>query len=516
MKTLLLTIFIALFYGCSDQKHFKVLPTGPIKHHLIALARTNNGIRVRGFAKATPSGTQILCETGKTKGQTISGANGSFNLPLGGADPQANSAQLTFDVAGKSYVQTYQVKNLSSSLQNIAKEAFSTEKELSALDFIHDQRVAILSAQASLVQIFDIDQYWQIQQVNKSILLARDNDPMPFSLVTRKNFAVVSMWNSHEITVLDLNRAQVIASAKVKDDKDKLYVFDLKHSLSVITPIDADDSGKKDTTIHKSMARNAESILALDDTHFLVSFVNYYQFEIPSLAQKSVVGPGVIALMSLVNNQLKTNDRKVLPCKNPRYFTSKDKYNVYVTCCGAFVNVGQSTVSSNEAGLVRLKLSADYSSFSIDHHIPLPFAPAEPDFVDGRMIIPHNYKNELVDIDENAVAINAADTKKLKSKASFTLASHWHDKILFIADASGKLIAYSLDEGFLPFPFTEPIVINKAIDEKVGLNIKAIYFRHKINKLDLKTDYAPGYGAWVLSDVHHRIFPLDFLAVLGP
>jgi hypothetical protein len=519
MKRLFFTAVILFFLGCHPEPStFKKLKSGPIKHHLVVLAKTNASVKVRGFSGATPARTQVYAEVGRVNDRITSNADGSFMLLLNNVDQTVKVAELTFTVTGKPYTEAYDIKDLSYALRSIAKKEMSTDKEIDAIDFVGG-KAAILSSQASLVRTFAIDQYFALNnKVDKAILLKPANNVpyFPRSIAGIGSNIIVSLAETHEVGLLDPATERILDTSKVKDNTGQVFRFDIAPPLSVSQPIDADDSGVKNTNIARSVPYQTEALIALNDTDFLASFVNYYQYEFNGL--KSVVGPGVIALFTLDNGVIKTKDRKVLPCKNPRYFSLKDDKTVWVTCVGAYANVGTDALTSTDAGLVRLKLAPDNSSFSIEHHIPLSnFTPEEPAVLGRKIVVPRAENNSLAVLDESAAGLFPADIKEEKShsKRRFTFASHWHDDVFFLGDASGTLVAFSLSEGYFPFPFIEPIPLNINIDEKIGLRPQKIFFRHKVEKYDITT-HKEGFNAWVPSAVHHKIFPLDFLAVFGP
>lgn len=525
MKNLLITSILSGFIilqSCAKHETFKELPQGPINHHLIVLAKIKDGVRARGFSGATPAGTEVFCEVGKiNSGKVTSNGDGSFTVDLANTDPSIKHGEFTFTINRKPYQQGYEIKDLSkTALAHIAKDAFATEKEVDSISFFGDQ-VAILSSDAALLSTFAVDHHWSLaKQPTKAILLNQSNpEALGARMVhVRGAHAVVPLFAKSELLLVDLTKESV-DKVRLRDKADKLYLFNVTPPLTVQNPIDADDSGHASTTISRTAAQNAEAVFAVDDHHYLASFVNYYQNADPSKGTQSVVGPGLVALLFLKDDKLTTLDVKTMPYKNPSYFVPKDDLTIWVSCSGPWANDGSGVLKSSDAGLVRLKIAADLTSFSIDHRIPLnDFSPAEPALVDTKLIIPHLLSNEIAVIDEAAVALFDADRKKpiYHREFNFTFATHWHDDIVFLGDNQGTLVAYSLSESYFPFPFTEPIKLNPDIDPKVPSGPQKLLFRHKVEKIDPKTDYPTGYNAWVISAIQQKIIPLDFLAVFGP
>ena len=77
-----------------------------------------------------------------------------------------------------------------------------------------------------------------------------------------------------------------------------------------------------------------------------------------------------------------------------------------------------------------------------------------------------------------------------------------------LGDQSGAIVAYSLSEGFFPFPFSEPIITS--LEQQIKLVPSQVIMRHK------SQEYQPGYSAWVVSHWQNKIIPLDFLKIFGP
>ncbi len=160
---------------------------------------------------------------------------------------------------------------------------------------------------------------------------------------------------AHEVAFIGKTDEKLKHSAKVQDDLGATFHFNLPTPLTLKNPLDVELNGTPTTNITTSAARNPETLIALDNQNILASFSNYYQFEDDKLAQKAVVGPGVVAIMGMHDGKLKTLARLVLPYKNPRYFLLKDKEQVWVVCSGAFANVGNANMTSSDAGILRLK-----------------------------------------------------------------------------------------------------------------------------------------------------------------
>ncbi len=166
-----------------------------------------------------------------------------------------------------------------------------------------------------------------------------------------------------------------------------------------------------------------------------------------------------------------------------------------------------------------LRIASDKKSITIERQIPLTdFAPAMMATVAGKLVIPRSDKNEIAVIDETATAVVPADIKPatFHRQFSFTFAKHWYDKIVFLGDSRGTLVAYSIDEGYFPFPFVEPIIINPQVAESVGVRPQTIYFRHQEQNFDIAQKSPRGFSAWIVSDTQWKIFPMDFLEVFGP
>jgi hypothetical protein len=515
--SMLLTI---VCFGCSSDPQFKKLPDGPIKHHLIALGRTHEGLIAQGFASSTPPNTEINLAVKEKNARTISLADGSFYLSMKDADKEVTTGHFTFTVPGDILEQTYEIRDLAVALSAISKEPFALDKEVDALSFFNNH-VAILSSRASLLQVFDLDEYFRIPSMPvNSILLNKDNPILlfPSSLAGLEDYVMVSLNLSHEVGLVDLKNSQVLKKAFVEDDQGQIFRTRLFSPLRVRRAIDAANTGTPATTITQTMARNPEAVFALDSHHFLVSFTNYFQYEDERFGDKAVVGPGIIALMSFENGKIITKAHAILNFKNPRYFVPKNRDEIWVVNAGAYKNIGKKNFTSKHAGLVRIQVSTDRNSFTVVHEIPLDFGPAPIAVLDKTLVIPEFEGNAIYVVNENANRITPSDKKtpNFHQAFAFTFATPWLLDLIFLGDKNGRLVAFNVKHSaFFPFPFIEPIFINTKIHEKIGLRPEMVYFRNQITSSPL-TSCPMGYNAWVVSRVHQQIYPLDFLAVFGP
>jgi hypothetical protein len=504
--------------SCAKEHVFKKLPDGPVNHHMIVLAKVKDGAKLRGFAGATPPGTEIACAIKNAKGKTKSSADGSFVLEIANTDPHEQSGTITFNSAGVISEKTYTIKNLPDALKNITDTPFTTDKEIDSIEFV-GSNAYILSSQGALVQSFAIDQQWRLSpKSTMAFLLNRDAYVAIGARMIKSmgDMLLAPLFNTHEIAVVDRQTGGLIAKSRLKNDTNQLHIFPVNPNLTVKTPIDADGVNAS-TNISKTAARNAEAVVAIDKSHFLVSFDNYFQFADASTGREAVVGPGIIGLMALENNQLKTIATMVLPYKNPSQFVKKDDLTFWISCSGVWQH-NQGGFTSSDAGLVRIAVNADFTGMSLTNSISLDsFSPAPIALVGSKLIVPRSWGNDIAVIDESATTITESDKKthSYHRPFNFTFATNWHDGIIFLGDNQGSLIAYSLTEGFFPFPFVEPIYFYKDADKKLALGPLKLYFRHSAEGYDIQTTHKDGYDAWVTTAVH-RLLPLDFLAVFGP
>lgn len=510
MKHKIFLLAILLITGCSS-KVFKKLPEGPIDHHLIVVAKVNDGIKAKGFSSSTPKNTSIMCTVGEKSGSAVSNADGSFELTIN--DLEAKFVDLIFNVDNKDYVVGYEVKDLSERLGQIAHSPFSIGKEIDFLSFI-DKKALILSSNAASISIVDISDQWILSdKIKSSVLLNPDGKTNIGARMVEAlgDKALVSFSLTHEISLIDTKNNEVLSKTRLKDASGALFTFKNPVTLTVKDAIDADGSGPK-TSISTSFAHSPEAIFAIDDQYFLATFSNYYQFL--DNDNDSVVGPGIVALMSIKGGELITHQIELLTYKNPMYFFADDQ-DIWITCAGAWHKQSSGIYQSHDAGITKIKLSADKNSFTVGHNISLgDFSPAEPVVVKNKIIIPHSQFNDIAVIDSNASNITANDMIEAKFPRSFnfSFASLWHDDVVILGDNLGSLVAYSLSEGFFPFPFIEPITIDPKL---LPPRLHKLYFRNRVLKTPIK-DMPAGFSAWAVSYNQAKIFPLDFLMVFGP
>lgn len=524
MKSLLIAIVSIVGLGltsCGDKPAFKPLPTGAIHHHLIVVAKIDGGVKARGFTGATPAKTEVFCGVGSKNHSVVSNDDGSFNLFVADTDQDIGYAELDFKTREKSFQVAYTIKHLPTSLGEVSQKAFETEKEVDSFAFMERERVAILSSQAALVRTFRINEHFALENEPQSaVILNREN---PEALGARMiaqvgDYLLSPLFMTHEIALIDIDNKKTLQRTRLLDNAKKPHLFDIIPPLVVKTAIDADGSGKTTTVINKSMAHNAEAIFPLDATHFLATYSNYFQFADFTTKQNSVVGPGIVALLRIENGVIKTSHVAALNFKNPQHFATLDNKEVWVTCTGDWNFKSADVMESHSAGIVKLKIADDFSSFSVDHEIDLKdFSPAEPVLLGNKIVIPRSWNDEVAVLDQSATRIGKTDKRVIKfhRPVAFTFASHWHDNVVMLGESQGSLIAFDLETGFFPFPFVEPIILNKSIGANVALTPIKVYFRHAVEKTNFSSEYRAGFDAWVITAVQ-RVYPLNLLSVFGP
>jgi len=477
MKNIIIfaSLSLLLLSACKEQTKFKILPQGPIQHQLIVAAKTATSVRVRGFAGATPAGTNVYFEVGTAHASVVSNPNGSFNFELPHADLSVSNGEFNFTMPDKKHTrERYELKNLSEALSLVAHEALNTVPEISFVR-IQNNEAFILSEEKAFLRRIPINSDWTLAtDAREDILLNPhiNESPSPQMVDARKHHAVVSLFNSGELSLVELSTNKLINN------------FKLPHNQT----------------------NSAQSVLVLDDTNYLVSFVNFKQ----NPQDKSYTyGPGVLALVEIKNNALQLNQTLILPsCKNPYDLKAKNSQELWVSCRGG--------ENISDAALIKLNVSSDMKDIKIIHTQKLDnFAPGEFEIIGDTLVIPELWGNRLLVLKENNMNIQAIEAQYSR-KFNFTTATHWHEDIVMLGDANGALVAYSLSEGFFPFPFSEPINITKQPNPQIPFVPNQIIMRHAStnNKLDL--DYPVGFSAWVVLHRQNQIIPLDFLKIFGP
>lgn len=513
MKKLLITLLSIIYLSaCGDDKtQFKILPNGPIKHQYIVMAKTKNGIRAKGFQGATPPNTPVFFEVGTKNKRVVSSAEGGFDAEIELAS-LPERGDLTFTINGTLYYSNYQVKDLSEKLPSVAKKPFKTDLEIDHISF-QGSEATLLSSNAALVSVHHVDTTWTLNKhPSKTILLNPKAEAKlgPRMAARLGNYAVVPFFGTSELALLNLSANSLSQKSRLMDKNGALYLFENKPPLAVRHPINA-DGNTVSSTIARSYAHAPETIHVINDNSFLVAFTNYYQFADSSKGDKAVIGPGLIALIMIENNTLRTKDIIELPYKNPQHFVQKSATEVWISCSGSYRDVNVSPLASDGAGLAKLTIAKD--KLSISHQIALTdFTPGEPAIVNNKLVIPHAWGNQIAVIEETATALTTASLKthSYHRPFSFVLAQHWHDDIVFLTTHDGNIVAYGVAEGFFPFPFTEPMKLNRSQDKKMVINPMQLFIR------DYSQTYQPGYSVWALSPSENLIIPLDLMEIFGP
>ena len=166
-------------------------------------------------------------------------------------------------------------------------------------------------------------------------------------------------------------------------------------------------------------------------------------------------------------------------------------------------------MKTNDAGLVLLSFADDKQSLTKKRELPLKdFIPAQPAFIKDTLIVPESYGQRIALIEENTTdALSKVKEPKYHRPLLFRFAKHWHDDVVFLGEQQG-LVAFSLSEGFFPFPFNELMPLDKKQKDGVVFGPSKMLFRPDAN--------GPGFSAWVLSMLQSRIVPLDLMEIFGP
>lgn len=465
--------------ACQQENKFKILPPGPINHHLIVAAKTPMSVKARGFAGATPAGTTVYFEVGPEHASVISNPDGSFNLELSKADLNSTYGEFNFTMPDKkNAIQRYELKNISEALSLVADTALDAPAEISFVN-IHNNEVLILSEQAALLRRIKINGDWTIDLSSQQNILLNPkilNNPSPQIVDASKNHAVATLFNSGELSLIDLKANKLINNFKLPNNQ----------------------------------TNSAQRVMALDDVNYLVSFVNF------SFTKDSFnFGPGVLALIEIKDDSINLKQTLNLPCKNPYDFKFENSKELWVSCRGVETQVEKQKKIS-DAAMIKLSLAPDMKSMAIKTTKILDnFAPGEFAVINDTVVVPELWGNRLLVLKEKSVNIEPIEAKYSR-KFNFTVASHWHEDIVMLGEASGALVAYSLSENFFPFPFSEPIRITKDPEQQVKFVPNQVIMRHTSSQRDLKQDYPLGYGAWVVLHRQSQIIPLDFLKIFGP
>jgi hypothetical protein len=478
MKNLVLCSALSIFFlnACTPQASFKTLPEGPVKHQYIVAARSALGVNIRGFSDAVPAGSEVYFEAGSTIATpVVANSEGAFLITLPDASPDILQGELHVRLPNKkTLAQAYTIKNLDQALKQIAHSPLlNTPPEVSYLT-IDSNYAYILSSEAALVRKIAIAPEWTLAESATATILLNphlESWQNPRTLATNAKYTVTTLFNPTELSLIDWQENKLLDNYKITNTK----------------------------------ARSAERVIALDEANFLVSFINF-----DNAAQK-ITGAGIVALVGIANNTLKVRDFKILPYKNPYAFKKNKALEIWVSCTGAF-DLESRTLRTTDAGMVKLQVTPGDGSIKIQHQIAFSdFTPAEFDIIGNNLVIPEYSGNKIVVLKEDAAKITPQDYKTAEYMRAFefTLAAHWHDDIFMLADVSGDLIAYSLSEGYFPFPFKYPIVLENIPDPEIKFGPSQVLMRSQEN-------YIPGYNAWVISNRQQKIIPLDFLELFGP
>lgn len=512
-RFLLLLLFFA---GCTKLYEFKAVPDGPINHQLIVLAQNGNKVQARGFAGAVPPNTTIDFTLGAEQRRLQPKSDGSFALEIPLNDSSVHEGHFSFSIGKKTYSQVYSIKDLDHALATLAKPALVIKEQIDDFLIEGDKALLLSSAAAELSQM-KLKDSWVLEN-NEALHRALNPDGkqalLPGAFAVFEDHALVTLSATHELLLVDLKDGRHISKTRLYDEQGSLYLFTLNPALVVKNPLSADDSSPPSTTISHSFAHSPDQALALSSQRFIVSFSNYYQYNDQNAGTDAVLGPAIVAMLDINAQGLVTKSIITLPFKNPVFINKSKSDELWVTCAGVYYNVG-SELKSTLAGLVKLETKND--QLRIKHQIALhDFVPGRPAFIEDTIILPEAFGKRVAVFKENStVAMN--DLKvAFYGDFRFINATHWHSDVVFLGEAGGSLIAFSLSEGFFPFPFIKPIPLDSEQSSKVAFMPAKIIFRHQERGHGFDQKFSPGFSALVLSQLQSRIIPLDLLGVFGP
>lgn len=514
LKTIFFISAFLLAQGCGEKSIFKKLPEGPVNHQLIVLAKTNEGLKLKGFAKASPPKADIFLESGRLNAKTVAEGDGSFMLDLPGAT-DGSLADLSIAANGKVYRANYSPKILSQTLNKIAKKPFSTGKDIGYF-LPGNNQAYILSTDANLVSTHQLSSNWILDEHSShSVLINRHSRPSLYPRMMDRvgTSLIIPLFGAHELLSFNLNNESDLFSTKLKNPDQSVFTFNNNPPLKISAPISADDISPASQEIKTSIARNPERILAIDDEHFLASFTNYYQFNDPSKNKKSVVGPGIIALLKLQGSKLLTLKIKQLSCLNPQFFTRQSSKDYWLTCTGSFDEISANRVSSQGAAIAKLSLTDNLKDFTLGAEIKLDgFTPAEPAINEKILLIPEAWGQRVLSmpLSESSIKDNYFKTIAYHRDLYFTTSAHWHQDSFFLGTSDGHLVSFSDKDGFFNFPFVEPISIAPNQNTNMSWLPLQILVRPGLSL----ESYEPGYDLLVRT-AEHNIVPLNFLEVFG-
>jgi hypothetical protein len=518
MKIFASSICFILFFSCAkeDKYKFKDLPDGPVNHHLITVARKQNDVIAKAFSGAVPVGSKVFFELGSKNQKQNVASNGSFEVTLNNVDANAEYAQLTFTINNKYYQYSYTIKNISNASAQLAHKAFSTSVDIDDIKPIAN-KILVLSSQSSFLRQFSLSDEWVINTESVDNLLLNPSlksNLWPRSIDAQSSHALVPFFGANELALINSNNMSLTKTSRLMDKEGKLFLFDNNPPLTVNKALSADGTSSPSTTIKSSFAHSPERVLAIGNDRYLATFVNYYQFEDKIRNSHAVVGPGIVALLTVKDNTLVTLDIKVLKCKNPQYIIKKNDRDFFVTCTGVWKDLSKDNLTTSDAALVNIKLGNDNNSFSQIQELPLTsFVPAEPALVRDKIVIPEAFKNRVMVLSQDAQSFSENDIVSLKFHRpfAFTCAALWHDSIVFLGSQEGSLLAFDAEsKSFFPFPFLDPIPVGAVLVQK-------LIFRNQNENYDLATSYKKGFSAFALtSALQSKIIPLDLLEFFGP
>lgn len=517
-KKILLSSLLAslVFYSCEEPKHFPTFKDEGIKHNIIVLARHGNDIRLRGLKGALPALSKLSLKIDDETIATSSGSDGAFDVSMKNAPhSQTKTANITFLLPAegeKSF--TYRIRELDTDISKIVGEKLPYFGDITDFSVSTDV-LAINAGHTASFNRFRLNKHWSdfISTLTPTLLNpSLGANPVVRNLVELEEHYVVSLFNTNSLVLIRKKNGEVVHTTILKNPDDSAYLLSLGETLTTSVKHDVLNDGNAVSSFDKSIAFNPDALFAVDDTKFLASFTNYYEMA-SSNTKNAVVGRGLVALLEVRDDAIKTLKIVPLDYKNPQYFFGflKDKNTIWLESSGAW-KYGTDQYKASNAGLTKLLLAGDLRDISVDKNIAIDnFSCGKPALVNDQIIIPEFFGERVFVLSTNAVTQSEGTvmTSPKKGSHKFLEAEAWYDTIVFISDASGSLIAFDINDGFYPFPFVEPLPVVKDIPPFVYAPRK-ILFRQGAQGFD----YAGNNGLVML--LQKQIVTLDFLMLFSP
>jgi hypothetical protein len=464
---------------------------------LIAAARVDDKVRIRGFSGAVPPGSIVRVAHPSDERRVHADEEGRFLVEL----RIAGAVQVDAGELGRATLPVRELAEAMACIPGASLESGTGSNDL-VLGTCDGGLVALVAASSDgalwaagldggrvpPAAVFPVDG------------LGRGANPWGVALDASSGRAVVTLFGQHAAALVEPCTGRLLSVANAAQHDNAPRLLELDPPLQLDAPLDADDSGVAKALVTRMLPRHPQGVAFVEE-RVLVSFTNLLEVGPPAR-----FGPGLVVAFDVVDDALRAAEHMVLPFDNPQSITLDEEGRAWVSCSGVLEQGEDGWAAVSEGGLVRLAAAP----LALAEVVPLgTFAPATPAFAGGALVVGSLVTSRVAHLPPGAAGLDDATTLTLGGPGveSMFSATALGGGLVGVTQFSADLI-HVLDgrTGELsPWPFTAPIHVGRG---GAFRGVKALATAPPSGKT------APDAAALLV--LSSEVVPLRLWQVLGP